>query len=85
MAKVWVLTSEYNDYDQYGEYFEAAFRTSPTLQQLSQIFYETDIDQLTDDELMFLTHIKRGGGREKVESKWYYLREVKEGEAVNKQ
>ena len=31
---VWVLTSDYNLYDQMGEYFEAVFKDKPTAQQL---------------------------------------------------
>jgi len=34
--KVWILTSEYNDYDQHGEYFEAVFAQKPTLQQIQK-------------------------------------------------
>lgn len=34
MKTVWILTSEVNDYDQYGEYFEAVFKEKPTLEQL---------------------------------------------------
>lgn len=31
---VWILTTEYNDYDQYGEYFLQAFASKPTPEQL---------------------------------------------------
>jgi hypothetical protein len=34
--KIFILTQEYNAYDQYGEYFIAAFRTYPSLEQLSE-------------------------------------------------
>ena len=34
---MWILTSEYNDYDQHGEYFEAAWLEKPTKEQLSKI------------------------------------------------
>lgn len=32
--KIFILTQEYNAYDQYGAYFIAAFRTRPTFEQL---------------------------------------------------
>lgn len=35
--KVYVLTSEYNDYNQYGAYFEAVFKEYPTPEQLEKI------------------------------------------------
>ena len=34
---VWILTREENDYNQYGEYFEAAFASKPTPEQLASI------------------------------------------------
>lgn len=37
MNSVWVLTSEVNDYNQYGEYFEAVFKDKPTLEQLKEL------------------------------------------------
>lgn len=40
--EVWVLTTEYNDYDQHGAYFEAVWGTKPTLQQLSSYFAKTN-------------------------------------------
>ena len=43
MNSVWVLTSEVNDYDQCGEYFEAVFKEKPTLEQL-MIDFEMEED-----------------------------------------
>lgn len=34
--KVWVLTREENQYDQYGEYFDAVFSTKPTVEQVME-------------------------------------------------
>lgn len=66
MTKVWVLTQEYNDYDQYGEYFVAVFATKPTAKQLMPHtgWYEWAHEHLLD------------GGRVEWEDNWYYLREV---------
>lgn len=48
---VWILTEEYNDYDQHGEYFVAVFADKPTTEQLN--FYEIyeigDTDRLLKD------------------------------------
>lgn len=37
MSSVWVLTDEYTDYDQHGEYYLAAFKDKPTNEQLEKI------------------------------------------------
>lgn len=64
--KVWVLTSEFNDYDQHGEYFEAVYASKPTAEQIAEkcrIYIE------------FADHILNGGGRKDKEYSWYWLRE----------
>ena len=68
--KVWVLTREVNDYNQYGEYLEACFKEKPAIEQLSTITGLTK------------TYWERNpiGGREGDESVWYNLHEVKYGE-----
>lgn len=33
---VYILTKEYNEYDQYGEYFEDVFKDKPSPEQLSK-------------------------------------------------
>jgi len=63
---VWILTCEYNEYDQYGEYFEAVFATKPRHQQLTA----QGVAQTS------LRHVLNGGGRKGHESNWFYLREV---------
>lgn len=63
---VWILTSEYNDYDQYGEYFVDVFANKPTHQQL------TDYGVLQNR----LRHVLNGGGRIGNENEWFNLKEV---------
>lgn len=65
---VWILTSEVNDYSQYGEYFEAVFKDKPTIEYLG--------DLIGDDEKL-LNHVLARGGRRWDEPLWYYLTEVK--------
>ena len=69
MSKVWVLTTEYNDYDQHGEYFVSVFKNLPTKEQISN---KTGfiVDSPT------VEHILSGGGRIEYEHQWYYLIEV---------
>lgn len=76
---VWVLTQEYNDYDQHGCYFEAVFAEKPSLQDLANYFKYSDADSRLGsvmDALEFLEHLRNGGGRRNVEHNWYYLEEV---------
>ncbi len=63
--KVWILTEEYNQYDQYGEYYLAAFRDKPTLAQLIKL-------DMSEQEAQ---HVLNGGGRQKNEDQWYNLKE----------
>lgn len=65
--KVWILTEEFNDYDQHGEYFVAVFAAKPTHQQLTT--QEVPINRLR--------HVLNGGGRKDMEDHWFHLREVK--------
>lgn len=78
--KVWVLTSEYNSYDQEGECFEAVFIKKPTVEQLVEYFYKSDskVPNFTDPmkALGFVLHVQNGGGREGSEHVWFNLNEV---------
>lgn len=63
---VWILTSEYNDYDQHGEYFEAVFAEKPTALQIQKVCEVNEIGA---------KHILNGGGRNGNEHQWYNLKE----------
>jgi len=70
---IWIVTKEYNAYDQYGDYFCAAFNEKPTFKELKELLpneWNATIDKLT-----------RGGGRENTEDSWYNLMEVEVGTA----
>lgn len=69
---IWVLTRSFNDYDQHGQYFVAAWTTKPTKEQLQPLtgFNEKGLDHL----------LINGGGRIGVEYDWYDLTEWNEGE-----
>jgi hypothetical protein len=45
---VWILTEEYNEHDQHGEYFVAIFKNKPTVEQLNfyEIYETGDTDRL---------------------------------------
>jgi len=68
--KLFVITYEVNDYDQYGEYFVMAFAKRPALEDLKSL----EVDDRTK------THILAGGGRRGIEREWYTLCEVEEGD-----
>lgn len=79
MKKIWILTEEYNDYDQHGEYFVAAFSSKPNINALATFF---KLDETANgfrngmEALEFLLHIEAGGGRQNLEDHWYNLQEV---------
>ena len=66
MNSVWILTVEYNDYDQYGEYFVAVFKDKPTAQTLMELNVPTNrLRGVLDYE-----------GRVGSDDKWFILKEV---------
>ena len=65
MKSIWILTREENQYDQYGEYFEAVYSLKPTHQQLTEVGIPTN----------HLRHVLNGGGRVNDENTWYHLKE----------
>ena len=73
-STIWVLTEEYNDYGQYGEYFVAAFKVKPTVEELQKL---CEVDEETAE------HIWNGGGQCKTgtgnktcyEDNWHLLKE----------
>lgn len=69
---IWVVTREINQYDQDGEYFESAFITKPTPEQLMPV---------TSANLVYCKWLAdTGGGRRDCESEWYHLREIVPGQ-----
>lgn len=68
---VWILTSSFNDYDQHGEYFIAAFGHKPTPFQLQEAVAKENY-HINNEEA---EHILNGGGRRNSEYCWFYLRE----------
>lgn len=65
MKTVWILTEEFNDYDQHGEYFVAVFGNKPTHSQLT----EAGVERTS------LHHVLKGGGRKDSENQWWHLKE----------
>lgn len=63
--KVWILTEEYNDYDQYGEYYLEVFKNKPTIEQLMKFEMNRKVAK----------HVQNGGGRIEYEDKWFNLKE----------
>jgi len=63
---LWLLTTEYNDYDQYGEYFVELYSEFPTYDQLK----EAGVDSKSLERVKTL-----GGGRsDKMEDQWWHLK-----------
>ncbi len=68
MNSVWVLTQEYNLYDQMGEYFLAVFPKKPTHDDIKE--FTEKISEYND------WLIQTGGGRIHYEDYWFNLREI---------
>ena len=64
---IWVLTEEYNDYNQHGEYFIHAWDHKPSNSELWSQGVAQDRTR----------HVQNGGGRENTEDHWYILEELK--------
>jgi hypothetical protein len=64
--EVWLLTSEYNDYDQHREYFEALYIGKPSIEQIQKACRVNKIRA---------ARILKGGGRKEWEFHWYNLRQ----------
>lgn len=74
MNKIWILTEEYNEYDQYGAYFLAWWPNKPTEDQLMAV----GVDKHRT------AHVLAGGGRvvgpgKYYDHQWYHLEEVSAG------
>lgn len=79
-STVWILTEEFNEYDQYGDYFICAFRDKPTIKTLKN-YFSTEISLgkatlagATEEE--FFEHLLKGGGRQNREYHWFNLEEI---------
>ena len=74
---IWVLTEEYNDYDQHGEYFVHAWNHKPSIQDLLEQGVERSRPKMND----YLAHVLNGGGRiiegNYYDGQWYLLKEIK--------
>jgi hypothetical protein len=71
---MWIVTEEYNAYDQYGEYFIACYGSKPTFAQLKKLIEADDVT---------IGKLTRGGGRQGTEEIWWNLHEVEEGVNFN--
>jgi hypothetical protein len=70
--KVWILTSEHNEYDQHGEYFIEAFYPKPSGEKIVKALEKVNDERLDD----YIDHILDGGGRVGFEHIWYHLKEI---------
>ena len=63
---MWLLTSDYNDYDQHGSYFIALFGSQPSKDQLLK--HGVPVERVE--------HVLAGGGRINNDYCYYTLEEV---------
>lgn len=79
MKSCWVLTKEYNEYDQYGEYFICVFTEKPDFAKLKPIidseYAPNDKDDPKVKEVVG-NLIRKGGGRIRYEFKWFFLKNI---------
>jgi len=77
MSSIWVLTEEYNSYDQFGEYFVHAWNHKPSKLELLQC----DVELTRPFVIDYLQHVLEGGGRIEqgnyYDNRWYILKEIK--------
>lgn len=73
-SSIWVLTTEYNQYDQYGAYFVAAWAEKPSKEELGKA---CGMQEVESARFCYLSHVWNGGGRHKYEDQWYNLKEHK--------
>ena len=67
---IYILTEEWNEYDQHGAYFLAAFVDMPSARDIRVVMAREDTPMPESE----IAHILKGGGRQKTESVWYHLR-----------
>lgn len=70
--EIWILTEEYNDYDQHGAYFIEAWDHKPTREELEKYlsFHKDTLKNHINSQFDWLLS---GGGRQKDEYTWYNL------------
>jgi len=75
----YILTSDYNEYDQYGVYFIAWFHRKRTVEELESVLTTKEgILFEHDSKHTFANRILAGGGRSSdKEDQWYNLITVK--------
>jgi len=69
---IWILTEDWNDYNQHGSYFIAAWIEKPSTGEIMKSLKTSESEA---------QHILSGGGRRGSEDTWYSLFETKAGEA----
>jgi len=69
---MWVVTRTINEYNQDGDYLVCVFESKPTFQDLKKV--------LPGEGDATIGKLTRGGGRERHEDEWFYLKELKPGE-----
>lgn len=73
--KIYVLTKEYNEYDQYGSYFVRAFKEKPTYEQALP-FIQEEYHLEEHQRQCYRGLIDHGGGRMGLEHGWFNLEEM---------
>ena len=76
---MWILTEEYNDYDQHGAYFVTAWTEKPSREEVARVCGIDTSGRFTNSDKM-IDHMLLGGGRVEYEYQWYNLIEVQSGE-----
>ena len=75
---MWILTTEYNNYDQYGEYFVACWQKKPSKEQL----LKAGVDDHWEDK--YVNHLlSNDGGRIEYEYQWWNLFQAEEGKSYH--
>jgi hypothetical protein len=74
---MWILTTEYNDYDQHGEYFVAYWQEKPTKEQLLKAGVEWSWEDRT------VNHVLSGGGEINTEYQSWNLFKAEPGKSYH--
>ena len=74
--KLYILVSEVNEYDQYGQYFRDVWDHKPSEKELDKALTEKCGGTAYPIEEVISNLINNGGGRIKKEWEWFYLLEI---------